>query len=132
MYVHDVDSGLLGLLSQWVCKISFQVWISVYISRFIHMYYVDDQTGNSYLHIPVLESICHMYCKGKLALSLNNSAPCHKDIWTSVGIAPPFLCFATGGGEWSVSHPRPLYPGEKSAAPTGQEAGWVPKPVQIL
>jgi hypothetical protein len=43
MYVYDVDSGLLAVKTLepvGVCKLSFQVWIIVYISRFIHMYYV--------------------------------------------------------------------------------------------
>jgi hypothetical protein len=31
-----------------------------------------------------------------------NYALCHKDIWVSLGIVPPFLTSALDGGEWLV------------------------------
>jgi hypothetical protein len=39
----------------------------------------------------------------RLSLCLLSQALCHKDIWGSGGIAPPFLTSALDGGEWSAS-----------------------------
>jgi hypothetical protein len=50
-----------------------------------------------------------------------NSAPRHKDVWGSEGIAPLLLISALGGSEWSASR---FTPGE-TASDTHCIKGWV-------
>ena len=52
-------------------------------------------------------------------------------VYEGVGVYfPAFLTWTLGGGEWSASRPRPLYPhGKGPALAIKSEAGQAPEPV---
>jgi hypothetical protein len=62
--------------------------------------------------------------KAKLSLCLINWALCHKDIWGSWCIVPPFLTSALIGGKWSASRPC-QFTAEERATGTHWIGGWV-------
>jgi hypothetical protein len=62
--------------------------------------------------------------KAKLSLGLINWESCHKDIWGSGGIAPPFVTSALDGDEWSASGCNRYIPGE-NAPNTHLIGSWV-------
>jgi hypothetical protein len=69
-------------------------------------------------------NIENVYQKCKLVPVLNSWTICHKAVWRSGGIAPPFLTPALDGGEWWASPSCRFTPLDKDSA-THWIGGWL-------
>jgi hypothetical protein len=61
----------------------------------------------------------------------NVSCPRHDCIWRNRGIAP-LIPNLGNRGRWVVITPRPLYPRERTQAPTECMAGWTSEPIRTF
>jgi hypothetical protein len=70
--------------------------------------------------------------KGKAKMSLCSIKHEAMKTWGSGGIALPFLASVIDGGKWQAARSGALSSEKTHPVPTGQEAGWVPKPFRTL